>query len=279
MQEHFLQTVLECLDNADFVEVERERSFKLKELNEEGDILPVKGSTDHCAKIKNCDCQALVVEDKTICIQLLDIYIAQVMSEMMVEIRDTFSCFAYIPERYYGVLHNCSEWIFIERLVQGNNVHWSYVRFNPIFTSDNTEIDLDNCKLVAKFLEHVLKVTDNIITEVRSYSFVSTALPLFSIPKMMMTMVIMMMLMTMTTMVMLMMTEEQTRGKKNINPDRRSTRRGTGLSSGYKHNVRTMHVSNAYNATSMSSNGKENAYLPFTTANLSMRPTNFIKKF
>jgi hypothetical protein len=282
MQEYFLPTVLECLDNANFVEVERERSFKLKVLNEEGEILHVKGSTDHCAKIVNCDCRALVVEDKTICIKNLETYIAQAMSEMMVEIRDTFSCFAYVPERYDGVLHNCSEWIFIERLVQGNNVHWSYVRFNPIFTSDNTNIDLDNCTLVAKFLEHVLKVTDNIITEVRSYSFVSTALPLLSIPENNndngdnddvddhddhdddddddddeAT------------------TEEQTRGQKYINPDR-STRRGTGSSSRHKHNVRTMRVSNAYNATST---GKENAYMPFTTANLSMRPTNFIKKF
>jgi hypothetical protein len=278
----FLPAVLECLDNTRFVELENERYYELKAMNDEGEILPVKGRTDHCAKIAESDCRAFVVEDKTICNTLSDQYIAQTRTEMMVEVRDTFEYYNYIPERYYGVLHNCSEWLFIERLVNGNNVHWSFVKLPPIFTDSDSGINLDNCKIVANFLEHVLKVADNIITDVRNYKFVTTKPPLISISedvsddddngdnddgdeqdddshvadeekK-----------------------EEQARGQINSKPDR-STRRGTGLSSGHKHNMRTMRVINAYNAVT-SNTDKENAYMPFTTANLHMQPTNFIKK-
>jgi hypothetical protein len=77
---------------------------------------------------------------------------------------------------------------------------------------------MDNCLLVAKFLEHVLKVaaTSSIIEDICNNRFVSTRPALLSTPeyeydddgddeaKI----------------------EEQTRGEKNIKPDRRCTRRG-----------------------------------------------------
>jgi hypothetical protein len=274
----FLRDVVGCLDNAHLVVRERERVFQLEAMDKH-EVLPVNGATDHCAKIVDSDCRVFTIEDKTVCKELSRPCIAQTRSEMMVEVRDMFEFFTYRPQRYCGILHNCSEWLFVEREVVGNDEHWSYVKLPPIFTSAISPINEDNCKLVAKFLEHVLKVADSIIEDICNNRFVSTGPALDSIPeyenddnddhdhdddghvddeaK----------------------TEEQTRTNKNIKPDRRSKRRGTGLSSGHKHNVRTMRVSNAYNATSMSSNGKENAYMPITTENLSMRPTNFIKKF
>ena len=275
VHEIFLPVVLGCLDNARLVESERERKFELKAVDDEGEVLPVNGVTDHCAKIINTDCRVFTVEDKTILKKLSNNYIAQTRSEMMVEVRDMFEFFAYRPQRYCGILHNCSQWLFVEREVVDNYEHWSYVILPPIFTTAVTDIDMDKCGLVAKFLEHVLKVADSIIEDISNNKFCSTGPALPSIPeydngddngddedddddddddeaK----------------------TEEQTRGQKNIKPAR-STRRGTGLSSGHKHNVRTMRASNAYNATSTD---KENAYLPFTAANLLMRPTNFIKK-
>jgi len=130
---------------------------------------------------------------------------------------------------------------------------------------------------VAKFLEHVLVVADSIIDDLCNHKFVCTA-PLKSIA------------------------EhdgsnddghdeddgdghdededdvndgdERVAVGANLEEKTRCTRRG--FSSGHKHNVLAMRVSNAYSATGT---GKENAYMPLTAANISTRPTTFIKKF
>jgi hypothetical protein len=275
----FLPVIVGCLDNAELVELERERKFELKAMNDEDGVLPVNGATDHCAKIVRSDCRVFTVEDKTVCKTISLKYIAQTRSEMMVEVRDMFDFFNYVPQRYCGIIHNCSQWLFIEREVIGNDAHWSYVRLPPIFTSPDSEIDMLNCGLVATFLEHVLKVADSIIVDVCNNRFVSTKLPLLSISD---------------------------HGSDNDDHDdddnnddhddddnnddnddnidiavgaktgggKRSIRKGAGLSSEHKYNVR---VSNGYNMISTA--GKENGYMPLTAVNLSMRPSNFIKKF
>lgn len=269
----FLPVVLGCLDNSRLVQLERERQFELKAIDDEGEVLPVNGATDHCVKLVESDCRLFIVEDKTICKTLSKSFVAQTRSEMMVEVRDLFDFWHYQPKRYCGILHNGSQWLFIERELIDNCVHWSYVELPPIFTSPNSGIDMPNCRLVATFLEHVLKVADSIIEDVYNHRFVSTALPLLSIAE----------------------HDSNNDGNNDDDDDEdghdddehvavganaeektRFTSSGAGLSGGHNHNVLTMRVSNAYYATST---GKENAYMPFTAANLSMRPTNFIKKF
>ena len=274
----FLPAILGCLENADYVELEREREFQLSAMNGEDDELPVKGSTDHCLKITRGDCRVFTVEDKAVCKELSKSNIAQAMSQMMAELRDMLEFYSYRPQRYCGILHNCSEWLFIERQVLGNSMNWSYVKLLPIFTSPDSGINMDNCRFVAAYLEHVLKVADSITADVRNYRFVSTALPLISIsehdsdvddgdddvdddvdeycsPEE--------------------AKPEVKRGGNKIGKPDRTTKRGAGLTKGRHHNVLTMRARNACTVAA----GKENAFMPLTSASLRVMPTNFFKKF
>jgi hypothetical protein len=79
------------------VELERKREFLLNAMDDEGEVLHMNGTTDHCAKIVDSDCRVFTVEDKRVCKKILGSYIAQTRLEMMVEIQDMFELFTYRP--------------------------------------------------------------------------------------------------------------------------------------------------------------------------------------
>mmetsp|Transcript_27612 Transcript_27612/g.46695 ORF Transcript_27612/g.46695 Transcript_27612/m.46695 type:complete len:383 (-) Transcript_27612:463-1611(-) len=174
MSQHFLPSLLNCLDNSSEAELEREMLYTLKVEDNDEEEVTVNGRIDHTIKLIDCDCRVLTVEDKTICKPLGGSHIAQAKSEMMYVVKEMWDFYGYIPPRYCGVLHNGCDWYIIQRVVKGNTVIWNYVKLPPTFTSRDNSISEKNCMLVSRYLEHVLKVSDGILETLRDRKFFAT---------------------------------------------------------------------------------------------------------
>jgi hypothetical protein len=289
MHEHFLPSLLNCLDNASHAELEREMIYSLKVGDNDEEEVTVNGRIDHTVKMIDYDCRVITVEDKTICSPLTPTHIAQAKSEMMYVVKEMWDFYGYIPPRYCGVLHNGCDWYIIERVVDGNTVQWNYVKLPPTFTSHDSSISEENCMLVSRYLEHVLKVGDGILGTLRDKKFVAamSGLALSS--------------------------DDSDNGEdeedeeddddhysdnEDIKPEvekvqivhqqnptgRYLTRSGGGSSSGHKyHNEQKVikRDENIYHKaiTTVSRDDQENIYQPLTQANVATIPTSYVKSF
>ena len=281
MHQHFLPSLLNCLDNALHAELECERIYSLKVEENDEEEVTVSGKIDHTVKLIDTDCRAITVEDKTICKPLTDKLIAQAKSEMMYAVEEIWGFYGYNPPRYCGVLHNGCDWCIIERVVDGYTARWQYVKLPPTFTSDDSSISEENCMLVSRYLEHVLKVGDGILGQLRDKKFFAmmTRLAVNS--------------------------DDSDNGEdkedeeddddhygdnEDINPEveklhqqnltgRCLTRSGGGSSVGHKKVIKR--DDNIYHKAiiSVSRDYQENLYQPLTRANVATIPTSYVKSF
>ena len=281
MHQQFLPSLLNCLDNTSHAVLECEMEYSLKVEENYDEEVTVDGRIDHTVKMIDYDCRVITVEDKTICKPLKRNHIAQTKAAMMFVVQEIWNYYGYNPPRYCGVLHNGCDWHIIERVTDGYTVRWNYVKLPPTFTSHDSSISEENCMLVSRYLEHVLKVGDGIIGQLRDKTFVAMMSRLDC------------------------NSDDKDSGEdkedeeddddhygdnEDIQPEvekihqqnltgRYMTRSGGGSSIGRKKVIRR--DDNIYHKaiTSVSRDDQENIYLPLTQANVATIPTSYVKSF
>jgi hypothetical protein len=162
--------------NSSNVQLENEVQHRYVEVREgENSRLVIRGKTDHVLKVLGTTLGVATIEDKSLGRQLENIKfsqtpsvgVAQVVSQMKNELL-LLSSIGENPEEYCGVLQNGWDWVFVFRTI---SIHgtclWYYVRCPPLCTVQGG-IDANNCKTVARFLEHVIVIADVIADNILS---------------------------------------------------------------------------------------------------------------
>jgi hypothetical protein len=139
----------------------------------------IRGKTDHCLKIKQSELRVLTVEDKALNHELGHREISQAMCEIIYEVEQLYKTLRYAPDEFCGILHNGCMWVFIFRQQTMRDVYWNYVRLEPAF--EGYVINVRNCEIIAKFIEHALYTAEVIRRVVSNGIVVGTGLS--SIPE------------------------------------------------------------------------------------------------
>jgi len=153
----FLPSTLSCL-KTEHVEIENEREYEYMMdepfIDNESKESKVKfgGKTDHTLKYPGFDIRCLTIEDKYIGCSLTDARIGQVVSQMIYEIKQFEDFLNYIPEQFWGILHNGIEWVFVVRRLITGKVIWNHVKFSPPMESKNSKKTSEAHKSSDKFV-------------------------------------------------------------------------------------------------------------------------------
>jgi hypothetical protein len=160
---NFWENTRLCLNCNNLVELVDERAYSIT-VEDEADKTEINGKTDHTIKIKSCDFGALTLEDKAVGLTMNDHEIGQAVTEVVKEVSAMDKTLQYVPLEYCGILQNGIIWIFIFRKVNLGSILWQYVEAPP--TSVNGEVVEDNCRVVARLLEHAYCVVEQIVHEI-----------------------------------------------------------------------------------------------------------------
>jgi hypothetical protein len=153
----FLPSTLSCL-KTERVEIENEREYEYMMdepfIDNESKESKVRlgGKTDHTLKYPGFDIRCLTIEDKCIGCSLSDAGIGQLVSHMMYEIKQFEHFLIYIPEQFWGILHNGIEWVFVVRRLITGKVIWNHVKFSPPMESKKSKKTSEAHKSSDKFV-------------------------------------------------------------------------------------------------------------------------------
>lgn len=145
------------------VELCNERMFTVV-MEDEDDRSIINGLTDHTIKMRTCDFHVLTIEDKSLGLAMNKSDVGQAKCEMMEELREMDVYLQYVPVEYCGILQNGVSWVFLFHKVSHGKVMWNYVVAPDTFADG--VVNVDSCRIVARFLEHVYCVADDIVTNI-----------------------------------------------------------------------------------------------------------------
>jgi hypothetical protein len=146
----------------------REKPYNFT-IENEADIVNVAGVTDHVLGINESSFVALTVEDKKMNKQLTESDITQAKSQMVSELMIFSEAKDFSPPSYCGILQNGSNWVFLRREISDRGKElWTYYACKSVLITKNDilAVDLECCKLIARYIENALFVADNIIDSV-----------------------------------------------------------------------------------------------------------------
>lgn len=167
--------VLACCN---LVTLVNERAFSVI-MEDEDDRSTVNGITDHAIKMINSDFHIVIVEDKAVAHVLGRSEIAQAKCQMMEELHELDTFLQYVPLEYCGILQNGVSWVFLFHKVRNGKVLWNYVVAPDTFADG--VVNEDSCKIVARLLEHVFCIADDIATYICTPKMVIAASSLASV--------------------------------------------------------------------------------------------------
>jgi hypothetical protein len=158
----------ECLMCCANVELTNERPYKIVVENDDGRS-EITGKTDHTIKMLSCDFHILTFEDKQLNFPMGKKEVCQVQSQIIEEVNAMDLHLQQVPLEYCGILQNGVTWIFLYRKVKNGNVKkgrimWNYVVAPRTFTDG--VVNEENCRIVARLLEHAYYVADQIATQI-----------------------------------------------------------------------------------------------------------------
>jgi hypothetical protein len=145
------------------VELSRERPFHMV-MEDEDNRSIITGFTDHTVKLCSCDFHALTIEDKALGLAMDKSDRAQAQCEMVEELREMNVHLQYVPLEYCGILQNGKSWIFLFRKVRHGREMWNYVVAPDTFADG--ALNEDNCRIVARLVEHAYCVVDDIVRDI-----------------------------------------------------------------------------------------------------------------
>jgi hypothetical protein len=153
----------ECLMCCANVELMNERPYKIVVENADGRS-EITGKTDHTIKMLSCDFHILTFEDKQLNFKMGKPEVCQVQSQIIEEVNAMDLHLQYVPLEYCGILQNGVTWIFLYRKVKNGRIMWNYVVAPMTFTDG--VVNEENCRIVARLLEHAYYVADQIATQI-----------------------------------------------------------------------------------------------------------------
>ena len=170
IRDNFWPNTQSCLSSRFEYEMINEKVFSISAFDDCMEA-KIEGKTGHVIKICNSDFSSATLEDKQISLELDHKARAQVVSQVYHEIAIMQKHLSYVPAEYVGLLQNGPEWIAVLRKVVRGNVLWTYIRAPPAFLvidgpSFATEINEDNCKQIARLIEHAYCTADKISEEI-----------------------------------------------------------------------------------------------------------------